>query len=280
MKSKKSSTETRISVVINTLNEASNIEACIQSVKEFGDEILVCDMYSDDDTVSIAKKLGARIVYHQRTNGFVEPARYEAIKQARYEWVLVIDADERLTSELSKKLQSIVHSDHIDMVIMGILFNYFGKFIRHGGFYGVAYPRFFRKHVYLNSYSNTDEIVHENFRALERASVRKMILPPDLYLIHWAYPTVESYFRKTICFYARIEAIQRYRRGERFSLIKLLYEPLKEVAARLIYRAGFLDGIHGIALVFFFALYRMNTWLILLWLQLGFTITPGSCRNG
>jgi len=280
MKSKKSFTETRISVVINTLNEASNIEACIQSVKEFGDEILVCDMYSDDDTVSLAKKLGARIVYHQRTNGFVEPARYKAIKQARYEWVLVIDADERLTPQLSKHLRSIVQSNNTDVVIMGILFYYFGKFIYHGGFYGVAFPRFFRRRIYLKTYSDTDEAVHENFRSLARASVRKTRLPPDVYLIHWAYPTVESYFRKTICFYARVEAHQRYRQGYRFSLIKFFYEPAKEVVARFIYRAGFLDGIHGIILVSLFVLYRMNTWLTLLWIQLGFAATPESCRHG
>ena len=83
-----------ITLVINTLNEEGHIAGCINSAKSIADEIIVCDMYSDDDTVKIAESLGAKIVFHERT-GFVEPARHFAISKASYEWVLVLDADEQ-----------------------------------------------------------------------------------------------------------------------------------------------------------------------------------------
>ena len=72
-----------ISVVINTLNEENNIGACIESVQGFADEIVVCDMYSDDRTVEIAESYGAKVVFHERV-GFVEPARFFAISQASF----------------------------------------------------------------------------------------------------------------------------------------------------------------------------------------------------
>src|SRR5688572_27812596 len=95
-----------IAVVINTLNEESNIGNCIDSVLELADEIVVCDMHSEDRTLEIARQKGARVVLHPRT-GFVEPARRFAISQARHEWVLVLDADERMTDMLAARLKEI-----------------------------------------------------------------------------------------------------------------------------------------------------------------------------
>src|SRR5689334_9780742 len=95
-----------ISVVINTLNEAINMAACIESVRSIANEIVVCDMHSDDDTAALAAQLGARVVLHDRTE-FVEPARQFAIAQATCEWVLVLDADERLTTPLADRLREL-----------------------------------------------------------------------------------------------------------------------------------------------------------------------------
>lgn len=102
-----------LSVIINTKNEAGNIKDCIKSVKNLANEIIVCDMQSTDDTVKIAKSLGA-ITISIRDYGYVEPARMKAIKKASFPWILIIDADERigkfLTQEIAKYLESPPHS--------------------------------------------------------------------------------------------------------------------------------------------------------------------------
>ena len=88
----------KISVVINTLNADRLLDKCLESVKE-ADEIIICDMHSEDKTIEIAQKFGCKIVYHERT-GIVEPARNWAMEQACGDWILVLDADEIVTPEL------------------------------------------------------------------------------------------------------------------------------------------------------------------------------------
>src|SRR5687767_9489854 len=209
-----------ISVVINTLNEQANIGECIDSVHGFADEIVVCDMHSDDRTVEIAREKGARVVSHART-GFVEPARRFAISQARHEWVLVLDADERMTEPLGLKLKEIMAANTHDVVAFWSLYWYFGGWVRHGGFFSGQWRRFFRKQVYLETYVESDEQVHHNFESLARAA-RICHLPRDYYIRHYAYPTVEKYLTKTLGVYARIEGEQYVKRGRRFSIARMI----------------------------------------------------------
>lgn len=89
-----------ISVVINTYNASRNLAAVLDSVKDF-DEIVVCDMESTDNTVEIAAAHGARVVsFPKKDYTYCEPARNFAISQARFDWVLVVDADELVTPHL------------------------------------------------------------------------------------------------------------------------------------------------------------------------------------
>lgn len=88
----------KISVVIQTYNSEQFLERVLNSVKEF-DEIVVCDMYSTDRTIEIARKFDCKIVYHKKTD-FCEPARNFAIHSATYDWVLVVDSDEIVPADL------------------------------------------------------------------------------------------------------------------------------------------------------------------------------------
>lgn len=84
-----------ISVVINTYNEAKNLQECLDSVKGF-DEIVVCDMESTDETVEIARRNGCKtIIFPKGSHTICEPARNTAIQSASNPWVLVLDADEK-----------------------------------------------------------------------------------------------------------------------------------------------------------------------------------------
>ena len=250
-----------ISLVINTLNEEKNIQECIVSAKKWVNEIIVCDMHSDDATVEIAKSLGAKIIYHERI-GYVEPARYLAISQALNEWVLVLDADERLTSKLGEKLVSVAKDTRYDAVSFASLFEYFG------GFFNNNWTRFFKKEVYLKTYNKNELTVHQNFNALFRlGKKRRLTLTKQYHIVHHAYPTIEKYITKTVDRYARIEAEQKFIKRERFSILKMIYDLVKTFLMSYIMRRGFLDGTKGLILCFFYAAYRFNIWANLWFLE-------------
>lgn len=247
-----------IAVVINTLNEESNIGDCIDSVLGLADEIVVCDMHSEDRTLEIARQKGARIVLHPRT-GFVEPARRFAISHARHEWVLVLDADERMTDLLAAKLKGMVAEDRYDVVSFWSLYLYFGGWVRHGRFFSGQWRRFFRRNFYLESYVDSDEQIHHNFVSLARAK-RICQLSNEYYIKHYAYPTLEKYLSKTLGVYARIEGEQYLKLGRRFSLIRMIGEPVKEFGVRFVWHRGYLDGMRGFILACLYAGYRFCVW--------------------
>ncbi len=246
-------------MVINTLNEERNIAACIDSVRGFADEIVVCDMHSDDRTAELAVALGARVVHHERA-GYVEPARRAAIEASTSEWVLVLDADERLTRPLAAKLREVAADGSSDLVLFGSLFNYFGGYVRHGGFFHTYWPRFFRRRAYLDTYSESDLGVHQNFRAIYERAKGRRTLGKDFYMLHEAYPTIEKYVCKTVGMYARVEGEQYHARGRRFSILRLVGEPVREFLGRFLLRGGFRDGVRGLILAVLFAAYRFTTW--------------------
>jgi glycosyltransferase involved in cell wall biosynthesis len=258
-------TKPEISVVINTLNEEKNIAACIASVKEIASEILVCDMNSDDHTVEIARSEGARIMYHLRT-GFVEPARVSAIAEARSEWVLVIDADERMTNKLADQLLALAGQEDVDVVEFGKLYNYFGHYPKHGGFYLTDYPGFFRKNVYLSTVTENEGMIHQSFRNLQKSAKNIVRLDPEVFMLHEAYPTIEKYAIKTIGMYSAIEARERLSRGEQFSMWVLLLQPLVRFVKIYIFRQGYRDGLAGFILAVLFCCHlftmRATMWFL------------------
>ena len=94
-----------ISALIITFNEARNIARCIDALKAVADEIIVVDSYSSDDTVLIAESLGARVIQHSFEGYGAQ--KIVALKEARYDWILSIDADEELSSELQKSILAV-----------------------------------------------------------------------------------------------------------------------------------------------------------------------------
>ncbi|MBX2962029.1 MAG: glycosyltransferase family 2 protein [Cyclobacteriaceae bacterium] len=257
----------QISLVVNTLNEESNIKDCINSASKWVDEVIVCDMHSEDKTVEIALSLGAKVIFFERA-GFVEPARFYAISQASSEWVLVLDADEQLTDALAKKLVEIVKRDECDAVSFSSLFNYFGGSIYHGGFFNSNWTRFFKKQVYLDTYSENELTVHQNFSALSKlGKKRRLVLPKEYYILHNAYPTIDKYVNKTIDYYARVEAKQKLEKGVRFSAARMIFDFLRTFIMNYFIRLGFLDGIRGLILCFYYSVYRFNIWANLWFLQ-------------
>jgi glycosyltransferase involved in cell wall biosynthesis len=254
----------KITLVINTLNEEKYIANCINSAKSIVDEIIICDMHSDDRTVKIAESLGAKVVFHERT-GYVEPARYFAISQASCEWVLVLDADEQMTEKLANELKKISMSDTYDVVLFLKLYNYFGRYLRYGGFFNYKFPLFFKKNKYIEVYTNDEEMIHRNFGNLKNVK-NKICLSKEYYIIHDAYPTIEKYLRKTLVDYSIIDSRGRYNNGEKVSFNKLLFSPFMEFIVRYILLQGFRDGKIGFITCYLKSQYTfyilLNIWFL------------------
>jgi (heptosyl)LPS beta-1,4-glucosyltransferase len=217
-------------------------------------------MYSDDHTAQIATDLGAKVVKFPRVNGYWggEP-RHFAIQQATHEWVLMIDADERLTAPLSDRLRQIAASDRYDCVKFAKLNFYFGDFVYHGPFFLPNQPLFFRKSVYLRNYTGVEEHAHNDWAAVNHLE-STLILPTQYHYVHLAYPTIEKYVAKTVGMYARIEGKQYYELGREFSLMRLIGDPIKTFALNYLIKQGYKDGMRGFILNTLFAVYRFTTW--------------------
>ena len=98
----------KISAVVNTRNEEKNLDACLKSLN-FVDEIVVVDMESEDKTKQIAKKYTNKVFNYDNV-GYVEPARNFAINKAKGDWILIVDADERVPRSLAVKLMEIAET--------------------------------------------------------------------------------------------------------------------------------------------------------------------------
>ncbi len=117
------------SVVIITLNAAAQIEACLQSA-QFADEIVVVDSGSRDGTVEIAVKYGARVL-QQDWLGF-GPQKQFAVEQAAHDWVLCLDADERVSRELREGIEAALSKPEFPAYRMPRCNRFMGRWLRHG----------------------------------------------------------------------------------------------------------------------------------------------------
>lgn len=247
----------KISLVINTLNEEQNIAGCIGSASNYVDEVIVCDMHSDDETIKIAENLGAKIVEHKRT-GYVEPARHFAISQSSGEWVLVLDADERMTERLGKKLVKIANEDKFDAVEFWSLYWYFGDWVRYGDFFHGKWARFFRRSLYLETYNKDEEYIHHNFDEIQKHKNRAR-LGQEYHIKHYAYPDIETYCIRTIGKYAKIEAEQYHVIGRKFTYFRLFADPIYHIL-RNYYKGGFKGGTRFFILTMLKAFFRFSLW--------------------
>ncbi len=230
----------KISVVINTLNEEHTIERAINSVKDFADEILVCDMHSDDNSAVLAKKLGAKVIMHKRLS-FVEPARNFAISKASGDWILILDPDEEITDTLFKRLKEMVNkpivSTFVEIPRKNIIFN---KWIRSSGWWPDYNIRFFKKDSV--KWSNKIHRPPETF-----GQGIKLPLDERWAIIHHNYETISSFIIR-LNRYSDVQVKQLKDDGIKFTWSDLINKPLSEFLSRFFAQRGFEDGLHGLAL--------------------------------
>ena len=134
----------RISAAIIAKNEEKNIKGCIESLKGWADEVVVIDGYSEDRTVLIAEGLGAKVIKH-RFEGDFSKERNLGIEEATGDWVLHLDADDRVTREFKETVDGVIdNSDGIDVYKFRRKSFFLGHFMEHGGWYHYI-PNFVRR---------------------------------------------------------------------------------------------------------------------------------------
>jgi len=248
----------KITVIIPTFNVENIIERCLNSV-QWADEIIVVDSFSNDNTLKIAEKHGAKIVQHE----YIYSAKQKnwTIPQATYDWVLILDSDEVVTTELAVEIRELLSSDEIDKYIgFGISRReyFLGKWMKWGGRYPMRNIRLFRKWC---RYEDRD--VHAHI-ILPRTKIKN--LKNDI--LHFSNPTIEHLLTKFNRYstYQANYLLKKKNSGSKISLQKLFthYIYLKSLIkdywyfiplaplARFVYmyfiRLGFLDGRHGFLL--------------------------------
>ncbi|HUV30316.1 MAG TPA: glycosyltransferase family 2 protein [Acidobacteriota bacterium] len=222
----------RLSVVVITKDEESNLGRCLASVA-WADEIVVVDNQSTDDTREIAADFGAR-VFCREWRGF-GPAKQEGAGHATGDWILSLDADEEVTVPLADEIRRAI-GDHGGTV--GYLIprrtEFLGRWIYHCGWYPDPVLRLFRK----DSGSFNDAVVHE------RVELEGPVGRLKCELLHYSYPSLEKYFDKFNS-YTSLAAEEAYKNGRKALLLDLAVRPISAFVKHYFIKLGFLDGVEG-----------------------------------
>lgn len=223
-----------LSVIIITKNEAFNIRECIESVK-WADEIIVVDSGSTDDTVAICREFTPHVYSHDWPGFGIQKNR--ALDYASKEWVLSLDADERVTPELRAEIETTMRDGKLQGYEVPRLSSFCGRFMRHSGWYPDYVLRLFRR----GSARFSDNLVHERL-VIESKTERLHGL-----LLHYAFESLEEVLHKTNQ-YSTAGAQMQFQRGRNSSLTGAVLRGLWSFVRSYILRAGFLDGREGFML--------------------------------
>lgn len=228
-----------LSVAMIVKNEAQDLAACLDTVKGWVDEIVILDSGSTDETAQIAEQYGAKFYVNTDWQGFGKQ-RQLAQQYVTSDYVLWLDADERVTPELKQSILQAVKNDEQNAVYkIGRLSEVFGRQIRHSGWYPDYVVRLYR--TTFAKYG--DELVHEKVHFPKEANVKK--LTGDL--LHFTYKDVHHYLVKSAS-YAQAWSIQKAKAGKKASLFDGVTHALGCFVKMYLLKAGFLDGKQGFLL--------------------------------
>ncbi len=243
----------RLSAIVIAKNEAANIAECLDSLA-FCDEVVVVDGGSSDDTVALAKAKGAQVVSAPDWQGF-GPQKNLALSQAHGDWILSIDADERVTPALAREIEAtIAEAKAAQGYRMPRLSTFCGREMRHSGWYPDYVLRLFRR----NKARFSDDLVHE--RVICEGQVGHLREP----LRHHTITSLEDALSK-IDRYSTSGADMLLASGRPVFFISGIGHGFWTFVRTYFFRAGFLDGPEGLLVARYHAqttFYRyMKAWM-------------------
>ncbi len=241
-----------LSVAIITKDEEENLSECLKSVS-FAGEVVVVDSGSDDRTVEIAEEYGCR-VFVEQWKGF-GLQKQSAIEKCVHDWVLVLDADERIPDETRGEIVRAIKEPKADAYSFPRKNHFRGKWIRHGTWGADEVIRLFRK----GEARMSGRLVHET---IETESAARIMAP----ILHYPDLSVKGTVKK-IDAYSSAGAEQLLSEGKRSSVLKAFSRGLAAFLKCYLLKRGMLDGKEGFIIASYNAIYTYYKYLRLLEIQ-------------
>lgn len=244
-----------ISAVILTKNEEKNIQACLETLS-WCDEILVIDDNSTDRTVEIAKKKGATVFVHALAHDFSAQRNF-GLQKAKEDWVIFVDADERISSGLWYEIMASINNP-----IGGFAGFYlkrrdymWGKELLHGETGNIQLLRIAKKDA-----GKWEGQVHEQWKTKGKTMVLKNTLS------HYPHQTVKEFLQE-INYYSDLRSQELFAQKVKVSWVWIIVFPKAKFVVNYIFKGGFLDGIQGLvfALMMSFHSFLVRGKLWFLW---------------
>ncbi|HMS22599.1 MAG TPA: glycosyltransferase family 2 protein [Candidatus Levybacteria bacterium] len=228
-----------ISVVISAYNEEKNIAACIESVENLADEIIVVDNMSTDATALIAKKSGAKVYSQENNPKKIDLQKNYGFEKATEEWILSLDADERVTQKLSQEIKNVLqHEDNTNAYLIPRKNIIFGKWIRNSIWWPDYQLRLFKK----GKGKFLKASVHKQ---LEVKGETKYMNEP---ITHYNYDSISQYVSRMNNIYTEIEADTFMSEGKKLHWTEAIRMPASDFMKTYFFQKGYRDGLHGLIL--------------------------------
>jgi glycosyltransferase involved in cell wall biosynthesis len=221
-----------LSAVLITRNAASVLGPCLESLV-FADEIVIVDSGSSDRTAEIARERGARVVQKEWL-GYGRQKQF-AVEQAKHDWVLCVDADERVSPQLAASMQAALAAPVSPVYRMPRRNRFLGRWLAHGEGYPDWSPRLFNR----QNARWSDDLVHEKVLF----AVTPGTLAGDL--LHDSSDDLSTYLERQNR-YTTLAARQAFEQGRGSGLVHLLFSPVVRFIKFYLLRLGFLDGVPGL----------------------------------
>lgn len=230
-----------VSVVVVTWCEADIIGACLDSVRDWVDEVIVADMGSPDATASIARERGARVLDIERFP-ICEPGRVPAVRAARNDWILAIDADEQVSPGLAAEIRRVVAASSADGFLLGRANLSLSGFAPHEAGFPEFKLRLFRRSAFdIDGYAGS---IHTFFEPQPgRTTDRLPASFPDCCLLHYTNPAFEPFLEK-VNRYTSQDARARWKDWKGPRLRDLLWPP-RIFLRRYLKHGAWRDGWRG-----------------------------------
>lgn len=228
-----------LAIALIVKNEAHHLAACLETVQDLADEIVIMDSGSTDETLDIARRFTDKIYVHHDWKGFGHQRRL-AQTYVTADYVFWLDADERLTPELADSIRAVLRNPELDTVYaISRLTWFFGRFIRHSGWYPDRVVRLYP--TVLTRFN--DAVVHEKVALNPSITVRT--LNGDA--LHYTYRDLNHYLTKSAR-YAKAWADQRERQNRTAGIGQAVFHAAACFVTMYLLKAGFLDGRPGLLL--------------------------------
>ena len=235
-----------ISVVISAFNEEDDIKDCLESVRQLADEIILVDNSSTDRTVTITRQFTKKI-FSRPNNPMLNINKNFGFTKASGDWILNLDADERVTPELRKEISSHLQESPLvgyEIPRKNIIFN---KWIQHGLWWPDYQLRLFQRG------KGKFPCVHVHEKVKVQGKTARLKYP----LFHYNYQTVSQFIQKLDKIYTENEAENFLESGRKIVWQDAIRMPVNDFLSVFFSREGYKDGLHGLVLALFQSFYAL-----------------------